>query len=75
MIISSPLQYLFHILTFSTSDVCCCQADVDLAVKAAQKAFDLGSPWRRMDASERGLLLNRLADLMEKDAQYLAVRI
>ncbi|KAK2151154.1 hypothetical protein LSH36_374g04051 [Paralvinella palmiformis] len=49
------------------------KADVDLAVKAAQKAFDLGSPWRRMDASERGLLLNRLADLMEKDAQYLAL--
>lgn len=27
-------------------------ADVDLAVKAALAAFQLGSPWRRMDASE-----------------------
>lgn len=27
-------------------------ADVDLAVKAAHAAFRLGSPWRRMDASE-----------------------
>ena len=26
-----------------------------------------------MDASDRGLLLHRLADLMERDANYLAV--
>jgi len=46
--------------------------DVDLAVKAAQEAFRLGSPWRRMDASERGRLLNKLADLIERDRLYLA---
>ena len=34
---------------------------MDRAVKAARAAFQLGSPWRRMDASERGRLLNRLA--------------
>ena len=33
----------------------------------------LGSPWRRMDASKRGLLLNKLAELMERDALFLAV--
>lgn len=33
----------------------------------------LGSPWRRMDASERGNLLHKLADLMERDRTYLAV--
>ena len=49
------------------------QADVDLAVKAAREAFRLGSPWRTMDASQRGKLLNNLADLMERDRQYLAV--
>lgn len=49
------------------------QADVDKAVKAARNAFRLGSPWRRMDASHRGLLLNRLADAIERDAAYLAV--
>ena len=49
------------------------QADVDLAVKAAREAFKLGSPWRTMDASKRGDLLNRLADLMERDRHYLAV--
>ena len=50
-----------------------CQADVDIAVAAAKKAFALGSPWRRMDASDRGRLLNKLADLIERDAIYLAV--
>ncbi len=33
----------------------------------------LGSEWRTMDASERGRLLYRLADLMERDRNYLAV--
>ena len=51
------------------------QADVDKAVKAAREAFKLGSPWRRMDASERGKLLNKLADLMERDVEYIAVFI
>uniref|UniRef100_A0A8C9N258 aldehyde dehydrogenase (NAD(+)) n=1 Tax=Serinus canaria TaxID=9135 RepID=A0A8C9N258_SERCA len=48
------------------------KADVDKAVKAAKAAFQLGSPWRRMDASHRGKLLNRLADLIERDRAYLA---
>lgn len=34
-----------------------------------------GSPWRRLDASERGRLINKLADLIERDALYLAVSI
>lgn len=42
-------------------------------MKAAQKAFQLGSTWRTMNASTRGNLLNRLADLMERDRVYLAV--
>lgn len=49
------------------------QEDVDKAVKAARAAFQLGSPWRRMDASDRGRLLYRLADLIERDRTYLAV--
>lgn len=51
------------------------QADVDKAVAAANEAFKLGSPWRTMDAMKRGVLLNKLADLMERDAVYLAVRL
>jgi len=48
------------------------KADVDLAVAAAKEAFKLGSPWRTMDASQRGYLLNKLADLIEADRAYLA---
>ncbi|XP_022701443.1 aldehyde dehydrogenase, mitochondrial-like [Varroa jacobsoni] len=46
--------------------------DVDRAIQAARDAFRLGSEWRSMDASERGHLLYRLADLMERDRLYLA---
>jgi aldehyde dehydrogenase (NAD+) len=46
-------------------------ADVDRAVKAARAAFEHG-PWRKTMASERGRLLNRLADLMEQHADELA---
>ncbi|MBI2807656.1 MAG: aldehyde dehydrogenase family protein [Planctomycetes bacterium] len=47
------------------------KADVDLAVKAARKAFDSG-PWSKMTAAERGRLINKLADLIEQNAQELA---
>ncbi len=47
-------------------------ADVDLAVKAARKAFDAKAPWRRMPATERSKLLHRLADLIEKNIEELA---
>src|SRR5271167_3198965 len=47
-------------------------ADVDKAVAAARAAFDHG-PWRRrLTASQRGLLLYRLADLVEKNIEELA---
>ncbi|HTC36231.1 MAG TPA: aldehyde dehydrogenase family protein [Bryobacteraceae bacterium] len=46
-------------------------ADVDLAVKAARKAFDHG-PWRTTSGRERGKLLIRLAELIEKNADELA---
>jgi aldehyde dehydrogenase (NAD+) len=47
------------------------KADVDLAVAAARKAFEDG-PWPKMNASERGRLLNKLADLIEKNSEELA---
>jgi aldehyde dehydrogenase (NAD+) len=46
-------------------------ADVEKAVRAARAAFERAS-WRKMIASERGRLLNRLADLIEKNADELA---
>src|SRR5262249_8798101 len=47
------------------------KADVDLAVKAARKAFEEG-PWPKLSASERGRLMNRLADVIEKNKEELA---
>jgi aldehyde dehydrogenase (NAD+) len=48
-------------------------ADVDRAVEAARRAFDgKSSPWRKMPASERGRLIWRLADLVERDIDELA---
>jgi acyl-CoA reductase-like NAD-dependent aldehyde dehydrogenase len=38
-------------------------ADVDLAVRAARRAFEDG-PWRTMSARDRGRLLRRLAELL-----------
>src|SRR5580658_9047492 len=45
--------------------------DVEKAVKVARAAFEHG-PWRKMQASDRGRLLHRLADLIEKHADELA---
>ena len=39
---------------------------------AARKAFQYGSEWRQTDASARGALIYKLADLIERDADYLA---
>jgi aldehyde dehydrogenase (NAD+) len=46
-------------------------ADVDRAVQAARHVFERG-PWRKTAASERGRLLNKLADLIERHADELA---
>ncbi|MBL9094704.1 MAG: aldehyde dehydrogenase family protein [Planctomycetaceae bacterium] len=46
-------------------------ADIDAAVKAARKAFESG-PWSKMDARDRGRLINKLADLMEEELEELA---
>jgi aldehyde dehydrogenase (NAD+) len=47
-------------------------ADVDRAVKAARRALESG-PWKTTDAADRGRLLYKLADLVEKNAEELAV--
>lgn len=46
--------------------------DVDKAVKAARKAVESG-PWASMDAADRGRLLYKLSDLVEKNAKELAI--
>jgi len=45
--------------------------DVDAAVRAAHGALTAG-PWAEMTASQRGLLMHRLADLIARDAAALA---
>jgi aminomuconate-semialdehyde/2-hydroxymuconate-6-semialdehyde dehydrogenase len=46
--------------------------EADRAVTAARKAFD-ESPWPRMGFAERGALLHRFADLVEANAEMLAL--
>lgn len=48
------------------------KADVDLAVKAAKKAFSLNSEWRKMESQKRADLIIKLAALMERDKHMLA---
>ncbi|MCG8451480.1 MAG: aldehyde dehydrogenase family protein, partial [Pirellulales bacterium] len=45
--------------------------DIDLAVDAARQQFD-GGEWSRMDARDRGRLMNKLADLIEENIEELA---
>src|SRR5712675_2093266 len=48
-------------------------ADVDRAVAAARRALeDRNGPWRKMSASERGRLIWKLADLLEKNIDEFA---
>ncbi|WP_053848567.1 aldehyde dehydrogenase [Streptomyces sp. NRRL B-24085] len=50
------------------------QAEVDLAVAAARRAFDSG-PWPRLAPAERGRTLLRLADLLEERREELALTV
>jgi aldehyde dehydrogenase (NAD+) len=45
--------------------------DIDKAVKAARRALASG-PWATMDAADRGRLLYKLAELVDRDAEELA---
>lgn len=46
-------------------------ADVNRAVAAARHAFDEGA-WSKFSARERGRVLRRIADLLEKNKEELA---
>jgi aldehyde dehydrogenase (NAD+) len=45
--------------------------DVDKAVRCARRALETG-PWATMDAADRGRLMYKLADLVERDSKDLA---
>ena len=65
----------FDVINPSTEEVICSvqeatEKDVDIAVAAARKAFN--GPWRKETPENRGKLLNKLADLFEKNADLIA---
>jgi betaine-aldehyde dehydrogenase len=47
------------------------RTDAELAVAAARRAYDEG-PWRRTTERERGQLLGRLADVIERDSKIFS---
>jgi len=49
----------------------CNAEDANRAVQAAYTAYDKG-PWASMSASQRGMLLRRLGDLIAENAEWLA---
>ena len=48
----------------------CDKVDVDRAVEAASRAFEAG-PWPRMTPTERGRIMRRIAQLIEKHSEHL----
>ena len=74
---NSESQATFPTLPIQLGEIKTCavvkgsEEDVVKAVAAAQEAFKLGSLWRTMDVSQRGCLLYKLADLIERDRKYL----
>lgn len=64
-----------EVINPSTEDVICSvyeatEDDVDIAVAAARKAFE--GEWRQTPPQQRSIMLLRLADLLEKNADLLA---
>ncbi|AMO67292.1 NAD-dependent aldehyde dehydrogenase [gamma proteobacterium BDW918] len=64
-LISPVDEYEFATFALGTQD------DLDLAVSAARQQFD-GGEWSQLSGGERGQLLNKLADLVERDAAIIA---
>lgn len=65
----------FEVINPSTEEVItsvheATEKDVDIAVAAARKAFE--GEWRKVPPSQRGYLLNKLADIAEKNTDLLA---
>ena len=75
--VDSSDQKTFATINPATGETICQVAeasaqDVDRAVKAARRALE-SSPWKTMDAADRGKLMFKLADLVEENAEDLAV--
>lgn len=72
---SSNEQKIASINPATEEEICSVYAatvdDVDRAVAAARKAFKQPS-WKGLSGTERGLLLNKLADLVDQNGEILA---
>ncbi|QDU56438.1 aldehyde dehydrogenase family protein [Aeoliella mucimassa] len=73
---SSVSGKTFDTINPATEEVICQvaegdKADIDAAVDAARAQFD-GGEWSKLDARDRSLLMNRLADLIESEIDELA---
>ncbi|KAI9354458.1 aldehyde dehydrogenase domain-containing protein [Pilaira anomala] len=67
---------LIETINPATEEVICSvhsadESDVNKAVKAAKDSFQ--KTWRKVSPSEKGRLLNKLADLMERDKDEIAL--
>ncbi|QVL29865.1 aldehyde dehydrogenase family protein [Telmatocola sphagniphila] len=76
MWVNSVSGKTFPTVNPSTGEVLCQvsegdKADIEMAVKAARRAFE-GGPWPRMSSAERGRLIYKLAGAIEKHAEELA---
>lgn len=65
----------FDVINPTTEEVICAvheatEKDVDIAVSAARKAFH--GEWRTVTPQNRGILLTKLADLVEKNHELLS---
>ena len=65
----------FEVINPTNEEVICSvheatEKDVDIAVKAARKAFD--GVWKQTTPQQRGIMLTKLADLVEKNLDVLA---
>jgi phenylacetaldehyde dehydrogenase len=49
------------------------EEDIERAIKAARKAFEDGSEWRTMNASDRGRVIWKISELIEENGDELAM--
>ncbi|KYR00856.1 aldehyde dehydrogenase [Tieghemostelium lacteum] len=74
--VDSQCKRTFNTVNPYTEEVICSvtegdKEDVDIAVIAARKALEEG-PWGSMSTSDRSALMMKLADLIEKNKDYLS---
>ncbi|CAF1358008.1 unnamed protein product [Adineta steineri] len=67
----------FPVINPSTGEEICqveegTREDVDKAVEAARKAFDIESPWRKLEPAARANLIRKFAELLRRDIDYLS---